>query len=110
VTGNAPLGVFEEQVMVAVVRTAPQAYGMSIRRELERVTTRDIAIGAVYATLDRLEAKALVRSDRGAVEGASRRLFDITPQGARALAESHAMHERLWSGVDVQGLLGTAGG
>ena len=102
---HAPLGVFEEQVMVAIVRTAPEAYGMSIRRELERVTGRDVAIGAVYATLDRVEAKGLVRSDRGPVEGASRRLFAVTAEGARALAESHAMHERLWSGIDVQGLL-----
>ena len=102
---HAPLGVFEEQVMVAIVRTAPEAYGMSIRRELERVTGRDVAIGAVYATLDRVEAKGLVRSDRGPVEGASRRLFAVTSEGARALAESHAMHERLWSGIDVQALL-----
>jgi PadR family transcriptional regulator, regulatory protein PadR len=108
-TMSAPLGVFEEQVMVAVVRTAPEAFGMSIRRELERVTLRDIAIGAVYATLDRVEAKGLVRSDRGTVQGASRRLFEITPAGARALAESHAMHERLWRGVDLEGLLGAAG-
>ena len=107
-TSNAPLGVFEEQVMVAVVRTAPEAYGMRIRRELERVTSRDIAIGAVYATLDRLEAKGLLRSDRGLVDGASRRLFEITREGARALAESHAMHERLWRGVSLQGLLAAA--
>ena len=104
-TTHAPLGVFEEQVMVAIVRTAPEAYGMSIRRELERVTGRDVAIGAVYATLDRVEAKGLVRSDRGAVEGASRRLFAVTREGGRALAESHAMHERLWSGVDLRALL-----
>ena len=94
--------------MVAIVRTAPEAYGMSIRRELERVTGRDIAIGAVYATLDRVEAKGLVRSDRGAVEGASRRLFAVTGEGARALAESHAMHERLWSGIDIGALAGYA--
>jgi PadR family transcriptional regulator, regulatory protein PadR len=108
-TANAPLGVFEEQVMVAVVRTAPEAYGMSIRRELERVTLRDVAIGAVYATLDRVEAKGLVRSERGSVQGASRRLFEITREGARALAESRAMHDRLWSGVDVHALLAHPG-
>ena len=107
-SASAPLGVFEEQVMVAIVRTAPEAYGMSIRRELERVTGRDIAIGAVYATLDRVEAKGLVRSDRGAVEGASRRLFAVTAEGARALAESHAMHERLWRGIDIAALVGQA--
>lgn len=98
---DAPLGTFEEQVMVAVLRTGAEAYGMSVRRELERVTGRDVAIGAVYATLDRLEAKRLVRSRRGSAGGASRRLFDVTRAGLLALADSRAMRERLWDGVDL---------
>ena len=64
------LGSLEEQVMLAVVRRGDDAYGMNVRRELEDVTNRDVAIGAVYATLDRLEAKGLVVSTRpGASEG-----------------------------------------
>jgi PadR family transcriptional regulator PadR len=103
---DTPLGTFEEQVMLAVVRTAGDAYGMVIRREIEEVTGREIAVGAVYATLDRLEAKKLVASRRGDVDGMSRRLFAVLPAGARALAESKAMRERLWRGVDLRGLLG----
>ena len=103
---EAPLGTFEEQVMLAVVRTTGDAYGMVIRRELEEVTGREIAVGAVYATLDRLEAKKLVASRRGEVDGMSRRLFSVMPAGARALAESKAMRERLWRGVDLRTLLG----
>jgi PadR family transcriptional regulator PadR len=49
----APLGVLEEQIVVAVLRTGGAAYGMAVRREIERVTGRELAIGAVYATLDR---------------------------------------------------------
>ena len=56
----APLGVLEEQVVVAVLRTRGEAYGMQARREIERVTGRELSIGAVYATLDRLEAKGLL--------------------------------------------------
>ena len=83
------LGSLEEQVMLAVVRTGDDAYGMNVRRELEEVTNRDVAIGAVYATLDRLEAKALVVSTRaGASEGPSRRVFAITPAGTRSLADA----------------------
>jgi PadR family transcriptional regulator PadR len=68
------LGSFEEQVMLAVVRIgADEAYGMAVRRELERVTGREVTIGAVYATLDRLEAKRLVRSVRAGSGAASRR-------------------------------------
>jgi PadR family transcriptional regulator PadR len=97
------LGSFEEQVMLAVVRSSTEAYGMAVRRELERVTGRDVTIGAVYATLDRLEAKRFVRSTRAA--GASRRMFALTRSGAAALAETRAIRERLWKGIDPERLL-----
>ena len=94
------LGTLEEQVMLAVVRTGDEAYGMSVRRELEAVTGRDVTIGSVYATLDRLEAKGLVTSSRTAPsDAASRRVFAVTPAGARALAETRSVRERLWKGV-----------
>lgn len=99
------LGSLEEQVMLAVVRTGNDAYGMSVRRELEEVTNRDVAIGAVYATLDRLEAKGLVTSTRPApAEGPSRRVFAVTAAGARSLALTRATRERLWSGVKLHRL------
>ena len=99
------LGSFEEQVMLAIVRTADEAYGMAVRRELERVTGRELTIGAVYATLDRLEAKRLVRSVRAGVAGSSRRVFAVTRSGAEALADTRAIRDRLWKGVDLQRLL-----
>ena len=99
-----PLGVLEEQILVAVLRTQGEAYGMHVRREIERLTGRDLAIGAVYATLDRLEAKGLVRSSRAVGDGSSRRVFALSSDGARALAETRAMRDRLWQGVDLRGL------
>ena len=99
------LGSFEEQVMLAIVRTADEAYGMIVRRELERVTGREVTIGAVYATLDRLEAKRLVRSVRAGAGGASRRVFALTRRGAEALVDTRTIRERLWKGVDAQRLL-----
>jgi PadR family transcriptional regulator len=102
---EAPLGTFEEQILLAVLRTRAEAYGMSVRREIEEVTGRELAVGAVYATLDRLESKGLVSSRRGEAEGVSRRLFAVTPAGAQALAESKAMRERLWRGVELKPLL-----
>jgi PadR family transcriptional regulator PadR len=104
----APLGVLEEQVLVAVVRTQGEAYGMQVRREIERLTGRDLAIGAVYATLDRLEAKELVLSRRTTAEGASRRVFEITAAGARMLADTHAMRQQLWRGIDLAKLRAVA--
>ena len=102
---DAPLGSFEEQILLAVLRSGEDAYGMGVRRELERVTGRDVAIGAVYATLDRLEAKGLVLSRRSAAGGTSRRLFELSSQGARALAETRVLRDRLWEGIDFWGLV-----
>ncbi|MGH7616832.1 MAG: PadR family transcriptional regulator [Gemmatimonadaceae bacterium] len=102
-----PLGTFEEQVLLAVLRTSGEAFGMAVRREIESVTGRDVAVGAVYATLDRLEAKRLVASRRGPQAGVSRRLFSVTRAGALALAESRAMRDDLWRGVDLRPLLGS---
>ena len=60
----APVGSFEEQVMLAVLRTRDEAYGMAVRREIERVTERELSIGAVYATLERLSGNAKVGARR----------------------------------------------
>jgi PadR family transcriptional regulator PadR len=103
---DSPLGTFEEQVMLAVIRTDEDAYAMSIRRELETVTDRSVAIGSIYVTLDRLEAKGLMTSRRVQREDSiSRRLFVVTPAGARALAQTRAMRDRLWDGVELRRLL-----
>jgi len=100
-----PLGVFEEQILVAVLRTKGEAYGMNVRREIERVTDRELSIGAVYATLDRLEEKGLVRSRRVGADGPTRRLFELSAAGARALVETNDMRARLWEGVSLRGLM-----
>jgi PadR family transcriptional regulator, regulatory protein PadR len=100
---HAPLGSFEEQVLLAVIRTRAEAYGMAVRREIERATGRDVAVGAVYATLDRLEAKGMLESSRALATG-SRRVFVATRLGLAVLAESRAIRDRLWAGVDLAGL------
>ena len=94
--------------MLAVVRTGAEAYGMNVRRELEAVTGRSITIGSVYATLDRLEAKRLVGSSRtpASESSPSRRIFEITPVGARSLALTRETRERLWAGVSLRALRG----
>jgi PadR family transcriptional regulator PadR len=71
------------------------------------VTGRDVTIGSVYITLDRLEAKGLVTSARppARAESSSRRVFAVTSRGARALADTRVMRERLWDGVTLQALL-----
>lgn len=103
-SADAPLGTFEEQVLLGVARAGDDAFGMNVRRIIEHATGRDVAIGAVYATLDRLEAKQLVRSFRTTRDGRSRRMFRVTREGVGALHDSRAMRERLWQGVRFDGL------
>ena len=102
ISDDAPLGSFEEQVLLAVARLAPDAYAVPIRREIEEQTSRRLAMGAVYATLDRLEAKALVSSKRQNVNGMSRRIFAPTAKGIVALEQTRAMRDRLWDGLDLR--------
>lgn len=99
------LGEFEHLVLLAVVRVGDDAYGMTVRQELERSTGREVTIGAVYSTLDRLEKKGLLSSHRTEPEsrpgGRSRRQFVITGEGRGALSESRAFIERMWQGVEL---------
>lgn len=100
------LGALEEQVMLAVIRTAEDAYGMNVRRELEEVTEREMTIGSVYATLDRLEAKGLVTSSRQSLttDSPSRRIFAVTTAGELSLSLTRGTRDRLWNGVSVRAL------
>jgi len=99
------LGAFEEMVLLAVARGRGEAYGMTVRREIQERTGRDVTIGAVYATLDRLEAKALVRSTLGSPEpsrsGRAKRYFHLLPAGVDALQRAVAMRAGLWEGLDL---------
>lgn len=99
------LGEFEQVVLLAVLRQNGDGYGMSIRREIEERVDRDVTIGAVYATLDRLERKKLVRSREGEATptrgGRARRHFTLTPGGAAALRATRAMMDSLWDGVEL---------
>ena len=97
------LGEFEQLVLLALLRLGDSAYGMSIRREIEERAERDVSIGAVYATLDRLEEKGLVKSrfaepsdDRG---GRPKRCFTMTGAGARALERSQQAFRQMLQGL-----------
>ena len=58
------LGEFELMILLAVIRLGQEAYGVPISRELEAYRRREVAVGSVYAALERLEAKRLVSSSR----------------------------------------------
>lgn len=101
------LGEFEQIVLLAVVRLRDDGYGVTIRRDIVNQTGRDVAVGAVYATLARLEEKGFVTSWEGDSEprrgGRARRHYRIEPAGVRALRAARGMMDRMWEEVDLGG-------
>lgn len=99
------LGEFEQLVLLALLRLKDRAYGVTVRREIERRTERRVAIGAVYATLERLERKEWVSStvsDPQPVPGGrAKKYFRLTATGANALRRSREMVRRMTEGVAV---------
>lgn len=100
------LGEFEQIVLLATARLGDDAYGMSIRREIEETGGRPTSIGAVYATLDRLEHKGLLESATGPATpvrgGRPKRFFRLKPAGKRALVGTRRTFERLWDGLELE--------
>jgi PadR family transcriptional regulator PadR len=97
------LGEFEHLVLLAILRLGDQAYGVTVRREIAARTRREVSIGAIYATLDRLEAKSYVQSrvgdptpERG---GRSKRFFRVTAQGSSAIEHTHRALRSLTEGL-----------
>jgi DNA-binding PadR family transcriptional regulator len=105
-TPRPQLGDLEELVLLGVLRLGREAYGASIRDELEEQAGRSVSISTVYVTLMRLEEKGLARSwmgeptrERG---GKAKRYFEVTPEGVEAVEATREIRKRMWSGVPVQ--------
>ena len=99
------LGEFEQIVLLAVARLDGEGYGVTVRREIERRASRAPALGAVYATLSRLEHKGLLRSHEGEKTpvrgGRARRHYTLSALGVRVLREAREAQERLWEGLEL---------
>ena len=92
---NKDLGEFEIVVLATLVRLGEDAYGMTIRRNIEERSGRSVSIGSLYATLRRLEAKGYVSTvlgeptqERG---GRAKRYFRLEAAGAEALIRSREL-------------------
>ena len=97
------LGEFEQRVLLAMLR-CEKAYPIEIRREVARASGHEPSRGAFYTTLDRLEAKKLVRwvaesGDEGR-DGLPQRRFFVTPEGVTALRASRKALLELWNGLE----------
>lgn len=105
------LGEFEELVLLAVCILEGQAYGISVKEEVEKHTGRSILLGAVHITLYRLQDKGLLSSELGgntAKRGDRRkRLFTVTDIGSRQLQEAKQVRQKMWELIPFLNLRGS---
>ena len=101
---RAFLGEFELMVLLAILRLGRDAFGASIAMELEERAGRQVSRGSLYATLDRLERKQLLRWEIEGSTSGSRgnrlRRFSVTPAGIEEVANARAAFSNLWEGLD----------
>ena len=97
------LGTFEQAVLLAVMRLGDSAYGRAIMEEVQERLGRDVAAGAVHATLGRLERKELITSRLGSGtpvrSGRPRRYYRVQPAGVGALNDAREAIDALWLGI-----------
>jgi PadR family transcriptional regulator PadR len=99
-----PIGELEQLILLAILRLGPNAYGLSIARELEAQAGRHLSRGALYTSLDRLETKGVLRwkLEAGGPERQSlpKRVYTVLPRGVAALRSSQRILRRMWRGLD----------
>src|SRR5882762_4309349 len=97
------LGAFEQAVLLGIVRLGENAYGRAILKEVQSRFERDVAAGAVHATLERLVRKDLLSSRLGSGTpiraGRARRYYRLRPAGVRALNDAREAVDSIWRGL-----------
>lgn len=98
---NKGLGEFEELVLLAVCILKGEAYGINVKKEVEKHSGRSVLLGAVHITLYRLQDKGLLTSEMGGnteKRGDRRkRLFEITTEGMKQLETAQDVRQKMWS-------------
>lgn len=101
------LGDFENLVLLALLRLDDRAYGVTVRQEIQLRTDREVSIGAVYATLERLQTKGYVTSQQGEPTpergGRAKRFFRATAKGVRAVQRTHQALQSMTEGLALAG-------
>lgn len=101
------VGEFEYLVISAAVRCGENAYGAAIRSEIEENTKRSCSIGALYTTLDRLEAKGLIETWMGEATaergGRAKRMVKVTAKGVREATDFYQSVRRATQGLAWEG-------
>jgi len=94
------IGEFEELVLLTVAVLGEEAYGVSIKEEIEKCAKRNISIGALHSTIERLEEKGFLKSQMGGATqergGRRKRYFQLTHAGKAALHDIKNLRNELW--------------
>jgi PadR family transcriptional regulator, regulatory protein PadR len=102
----ARLGDFEQLILLALVRLGDDAYGVTVRDEIEQRTGRAVSPGALYTALDRMETRGFVSSRLGEPTpqrgGKRKRLYTLQPAGERALAQIYDSLRLMASGMSAK--------
>jgi PadR family transcriptional regulator PadR len=97
------LGEFEQLVLLAVLRLEDDAYGATIRRLIEDAADREVSIGAIYTTLERLHAKGYVTphlgDPTGERGGRRRKIYTLTASGRSALSRAYTSFANMTRGL-----------
>jgi DNA-binding PadR family transcriptional regulator len=97
------LGTFEQAVLTEVLRLGEGAYGRAVLEGVQNRLEREVAAGAVHATLERLERKGLLSSGLGTGtpvrDGRARRYYRVKPAGLAALQDAHRTLTNVWRGL-----------
>lgn len=102
------LGELELMILLTVIHLGEEAYGVPISREMEKQRRRGVSVGSVYAALERLEQKGLVKSEIGDPTpergGKAKRYFRVTKEGLRQLHKTRRVLTAMWEGLpDLKG-------
>jgi DNA-binding PadR family transcriptional regulator len=102
------LGEFEEIVMLTVGVLYDEAYGVSVKKEIETRLSRKVSVGALQTALKRLEDKGYLKSREGeATEvraGSPKKYFQITAYGKREMEYTKSTRDELWSAIPKMAL------
>ena len=97
----------EQKMLLAIMHLHPNAYGVSIRDEIQTRTNKEYSFGSIYAVLERLEDGGLIESREGqatAVRGGRKKLyFTITGVGQKALRASLNAMDAMRAGLKLKG-------
>ena len=100
------IGAFEQQILFALMHLGADAYGLTIREQIEARTGRPISAGALYTALDRLEKRGMVSSRLGDPTpqrgGKRKRLYTVESTGERALTQAYESLELMANGLKAR--------